>query len=69
MRAIGAIGAVNTTLHTPLNNGAVVTHARMTARQDIGAIVSIEAGYLACAKTPTPLGPPQDPRHRPKVGS
>jgi len=26
-------------------------------------------GYLAHKKTPTPLGPPQDPRHRPTVGS
>ena len=25
--------------------------------------------YLAHKKTPTPLGPPQDPRHRPKVVS
>ena len=26
-------------------------------------------GYLAHKKTPTPLGPPKDPRHRPAVGS
>jgi len=26
-------------------------------------------GYLAHETTPTPLGPPQDPRHRPTVGS
>ena len=26
-------------------------------------------GYLAHTKTPTPLGPPKDPRHRPLVGS
>ena len=26
-------------------------------------------GYLAHTKTPTPLGPPKDPRHRPTVGS
>ena len=26
-------------------------------------------GYLAHKKTPTPLGPPKDPRHRPTVGS
>ena len=26
-------------------------------------------GYLAHQKTPTPLGPPSDPRHRPTVGS
>ena len=26
-------------------------------------------GYLAHKKTPTPLGPPYDPRHRPTVGS
>ena len=26
-------------------------------------------GYLAHKKTPTPLGPPQDPCHRPTVGS
>ena len=26
-------------------------------------------GYLAYKKTPTPLGPPQDPRHRPTAGS
>jgi hypothetical protein len=26
-------------------------------------------GYLAHEKTPTPLGPPEDPRHRPTVGS
>jgi len=26
-------------------------------------------GYLAPKKTPTPLGPPNDPRHRPAVGS
>ena len=26
-------------------------------------------GYLAHRKTPTPLGPPWDPRHRPTVGS
>ena len=26
-------------------------------------------GYLAHKKTPTPLGPPQDPRHRPTLGS
>ena len=27
-----------------------------------------EQGYLAHTKTPTPLGPPQDPTHRPAVG-
>ena len=26
-------------------------------------------GYLAHKKTPTPLGPPQDPMHSPTVGS
>ena len=26
-------------------------------------------GYLAHKKTPTPLGPPQDPWYRPTVGS
>ena len=26
-------------------------------------------GYLAHKQTPTPLGPPSDPRHRPTVGS
>ena len=26
-------------------------------------------GYLAHKKTPTPVGPPSDPRHRPTVGS
>ena len=26
-------------------------------------------GNLAHKKTPTPLGPPKDPRHRPTVGS
>ena len=26
-------------------------------------------GYLAHKKTPTPLGPPQDPRQRPTEGS
>jgi len=26
-------------------------------------------GYLAHKKTPTPLGPPQGPRHMPTVGS
>ena len=26
-------------------------------------------GYLAHKETPTPLGPPLDPRHRPTVGS
>ena len=26
-------------------------------------------GYFAYKKTPTPLGPPQDPRHTPSVGS
>jgi len=26
-------------------------------------------GYRGYAKTPDPLGPPQDPRHRPTVGS
>ena len=26
-------------------------------------------GYLAHKETLTPLGPPQDPRHRPTVGS
>ena len=25
-------------------------------------------GYLAYKKTPTPIGPPQDPGHRPTVG-
>jgi len=26
-------------------------------------------GYLAHKKTPTPQGPPYDPKHRPTVGS
>jgi hypothetical protein len=26
-------------------------------------------GYLAHKKTPTPMGPPQDIRHKPTVGS
>ena len=26
-------------------------------------------GYLAHEKSPTPLGPPEDPRHRPTVGT
>ena len=30
---------------------------------------SLRQGYLAHNKTPTPLGPPQDPKHRPAGGS
>ena len=35
----------------------------------VGLRVEGVQGYLAHNKTPTPLGPPQDPRHRPTVGS
>ena len=38
---------------------------------DFKAFRSEEAvhGYFAHEKQPPPLGPPQDPRHRPTVGS
>jgi len=29
-----------------------------------GLILGVLQGYLAHKKTPTPLGPPEDPRHR-----
>ena len=35
----------------------------------IEACVGTVQGYLAHKKTPTPPGPPLDPRHRPTVGS
>ena len=30
---------------------------------------NVQYGYLAHKKSTTPLGPPEDPRHRPTVGS
>jgi hypothetical protein len=32
-------------------------------------LLRLVQGYLAHKKTPTPLGPPEDPRHMPAVGS
>ena len=43
----------------PGSGGASVADARGLSLQ----------GYLAHKKTPTSLGSPQDPRHRPTVGS
>ena len=31
--------------------------------------MTLVQGYLVHKKTPAPLGPPYDPRHRPTVGS
>ena len=36
---------------------------------DLPSLLCGLQGYLANKKTPTPLGPPLDPRHRPTVGS
>jgi hypothetical protein len=36
---------------------------------DSKSVVGILQGYLAHKKTPIPLGLPQNPRHRPTVGS
>ena len=47
----------NNTLH---KDGGVWTRAP----QD-----EVLQGYFAHKKTPNPLGPPQDPRHMPTVGS
>jgi len=46
-------------------NGSDSTYQELGPRRGAGCI----QGYLAHKKTPTPLGPPQDPRHRPTVGS
>ena len=54
---------------------SVVRAGNLTPYQHVGAVdVRFPAytgtlGYLDHKKTPTPLGPAKDPRHRPTVGS
>ena len=60
---------------SPRSGDAMATHSPhpMLPAGALGAVSMVGAvsaqGYLAHTKTPTPLGPPQDPRHRPTVGS
>ena len=41
----------------------------LAGRRGAGVLVSEIRGFLAHKTTPTHLGLPQDPRHRPTVGS
>jgi hypothetical protein len=46
----------------------VTLQARVVGLGSINSMYYVQ-GYLAHKKTSTPLGPPQDPRHRPSLGS